>query len=69
MHAYIKFVLHIGGQTGTIEIDYDGFIGFNSSVYTVSEDDGFVDLTIVKNASTTENITVLFFTSNGTAQG
>ena len=50
-------------------------IGFNSSSYTVSEDNGFVELMIVKTlvsdaASTNkDNITVLFLTSNGTAQG
>ena len=53
----------------TVEIDFDSFIGFNSSVYTVSEDDGFVELTIIKTAPTTENVTVLFLTSDGTARG
>ena len=48
-------------------------IRFNSSIYTVSEDDSFVDLTIIKNISdaetTTENITVHFSTSDRTAKG
>ena len=48
-------------------------VQFNSSIYTVSEDDSFVDLTIVKNISdaesTTENITVHFGTSDLTAKG
>ena len=53
-------------------IDFN--IGFTSSIYTVSEDNSFVDLTIVKTPisdaiSTTENITVLFNTKDGTAQG
>ena len=47
---------------------------FDSSAYTVSEDEGFVELTIVVNetAATTNNatnVTVHFFTSDGTAQG
>ena len=48
-------------------------IRFNSSIYTVSEDDDFVDLTIVRNISdvesSTENITVHFITSDLTAKG
>ena len=48
-------------------------IGFTPSIYTVSEDDSFVDLTIVRNISdaesATENITVHFSTSDLTAKG
>ena len=48
-------------------------IRFNSSIYTVSEDDSFINLTIVKNISdaesTTDNITVHFITSDQTAKG
>ena len=48
-------------------------IRFNSSIYTVSEDDSFVDLTIVKNISDAEsakeNITFHFSTSDLTAKG
>ena len=49
-------------------------IGFNASAHTVSEDDGFVDLIIVKTLasdaiSSRENATVLFETRDGTAQG
>ena len=56
----------------TLVIDFN--IGFNSSAYTVSEDDGFVDLTIVKTQIrnlTNENttITVSFDTKDGTALG
>ena len=42
----------------------------STSMYTVSEDDNFAELTIIKiPASTTENATVMFSTLDGTAQG
>ena len=49
-------------------------IEFSSSAYTVSEDDGFINLTITKTlvdeaVSSNQNITVLFYTSDGTALG
>ena len=50
-------------------------IEFSSSAYTVSEDDSFIDLTITKTliddavSSNQQNITVLFYTSDGTALG
>ena len=51
-------------------------IDFASRIYTVSEDDDFVDLTIIKtpiiNGSTvsiTENVTVYFYTYDGSAKG
>ena len=47
-------------------------IGFDPVSYSRSEGDGFVDLTFRKfsnPATLTENITVVFSTSNGTAQG
>ncbi len=49
-------------------------IRFNTSTYTVSEDDSFVDLTMIRNltsdaVSATENITVHFSTSDWTAKG
>ena len=56
-----------------IEVNFN--IGFNSSSYTVSEDNSFVELTIVKTlvsdgvSTSRDNITVLFLTLNGIAQG
>ena len=50
-------------------------IEFSSSAYTVSEDDGFIDLTITKIlvddavSSNQQDVTVLFYTSDGTALG
>lgn len=45
-------------------------IVFSLSAYTVSEDDGFVELVIIKiPASISENVTLTFSTSDGTAQG
>ena len=51
-------------------------IDFASRIYSVSEDDDFVDLTIIKtpiiNGSTvsiTENVTVRFYTNDGSAKG
>ena len=50
-------------------------IGFTSRVYTVSEDDDFIDLAIVKTPvsdvvpTTGNNITIFFYTEDGTAQG
>ena len=56
----------------TLVVDFN--IGFDSSAYTVSEDDGFVDLTIVRTQIrnlTNENttVTVCFETEDGTALG
>ena len=50
-------------------------IGFTSRVYTVSEDDNFIDLAIIKTpvndvvSTTGNNITIFFYTEDGTAQG
>ena len=49
-------------------------IGFTSRVYTVSEDDDFIDLAIVKTPvndvpTTGNNVTIFFYTEDGTAQG
>ena len=48
-------------------------IGFDSNVYTVSEDDGFVDLTIIRtqirNLTNEDTVTVSFDTRDGTALG
>ena len=48
-------------------------IGFSPTIYSVSEDDGFAKLTIIKTklntSETTENITVFFYTSDVTAKG
>ena len=49
-------------------------IEFSPSTYTVSEDDGFIDLIITKTlvdaaVSSNQNVTVLFYTSDGTALG
>ena len=56
----------------TLAIDFN--IGLDSSAYTVSEDDGFVDLTIIRTQIrnlTNENttVTVFFETADGTALG
>ena len=56
----------------TLALDFN--IEFDSSAYTVSEDDGFVDLTIIRTQIrnlTNENttVTVLFETGDGTALG
>ena len=48
-------------------------VELSSSAYTVSEDDGFIDLTITKTlvddavSSNQQNLTVLFYTLDGTA--
>ena len=49
-------------------------IEFSPSAYTVSEDDGFIDLVITKTVigdavSSNQNVIVLFSTSDGTALG
>ena len=51
-------------------------VELSSSAYTVSEDDGFIDLTIIKTLrlvddpmSSNQNVTVCFYTSDGTALG
>ena len=48
-------------------------IGFSPTIYSVSEDDGFAELTIIKTllstSETTKNITVFFYTSDVTAKG
>ena len=47
-------------------------VGFSPTIYSVSEDDGFVELTIIKTlniSETTENITVIFYTLDVTAKG
>ena len=46
-------------------------IGFTSSIYTVSEDESVVDLTIINGdaASATDNITLHIHTSDWTAKG
>lgn len=70
VHYSLLLILLIVNNYIAIDVD----IGFSSSVYTVSEDHGFAELPIVKTvvndfASTVENITILFHTSDGTAQG
>ena len=44
-------------------------VEFDPSSYTVNEDDGFVNFTIVKQDETTLSITVNFSTVSGTAKG
>ena len=44
-------------------------VEFESSVYEVDEDAGVVSLTLVKRTPTTQSVTVLFSTKNGSAVG